>query len=61
MTIYYIVMEYVNGQTLKQYIQRNAPVPIKKAVSIMEQITSAIAHAHNNHIIHRDIKPQNIY
>jgi eukaryotic-like serine/threonine-protein kinase len=59
-SIYYIVMEHVNGQTLKEYIQTQSPVPIEEALSIMEQITSAITHAHQNHIIHRDIKPQNI-
>ncbi|MFJ8063867.1 Stk1 family PASTA domain-containing Ser/Thr kinase [Psychrobacillus sp. NPDC096426] len=58
--IHYIVMEYVKGETLKQYIQRNAPVSPKKSVTIMKQLTSAIANAHNNHIIHRDVKPQNI-
>ncbi|MFC3882622.1 Stk1 family PASTA domain-containing Ser/Thr kinase [Bacillus songklensis] len=58
--IYYIVMEYVPGQTLKQYIQQHAPLPVEKAVDIMTQITSAIAHAHQFGIIHRDLKPQNI-
>ncbi|MFB5087075.1 Stk1 family PASTA domain-containing Ser/Thr kinase [Psychrobacillus sp. PGGUH221] len=58
--IHYIVMEYVRGETLKQYIQRNAPVSPVRTVTIMRQLTSAIANAHNNHIIHRDIKPQNI-
>ena len=58
--IYYIVMEYVEGMTLKQYIQKNDPVPIEKALDIMKQITAAISHAHQNGIIHRDIKPQNI-
>ncbi|RFU63224.1 Stk1 family PASTA domain-containing Ser/Thr kinase [Peribacillus saganii] len=58
--IYYIVMEYVKGLTLKQYIQKYYPIPIEKAVDIMKQITAAIAHAHHNGIIHRDIKPQNI-
>ena len=59
-SIYYIVMEYVKGQTLKQYIQQHSPVPVETALDIMRQLTSAIAHAHQNHIIHRDIKPQNI-
>ncbi|MEH7382476.1 Stk1 family PASTA domain-containing Ser/Thr kinase [Bacillus sp. JJ1533] len=58
--IYYIVMEYVPGQTLKQYIQRNAPLHPKEAINIMLQLTSAITHAHQNQIVHRDIKPQNI-
>lgn len=58
--VYYIVMEYVEGMTLKQKIQQNGPVSVDEAVHIMNQLTSAIAHAHENGIIHRDIKPQNI-
>lgn len=58
--LHYIVMEYVKGKTLKQYIQENSPVSPAKSVQIMKQLTSAIAHAHENGIIHRDIKPQNI-
>ncbi|MBA2174187.1 Stk1 family PASTA domain-containing Ser/Thr kinase [Halobacillus locisalis] len=58
--IYYMVMEFVDGMTLKQYIQHHSPIDISEAVDIMRQITSAINHAHENGIVHRDIKPQNI-
>ncbi|WP_040980024.1 Stk1 family PASTA domain-containing Ser/Thr kinase [Oceanobacillus jeddahense] len=56
----YMVMEYVEGMTLKEYIQQFGPVEVPLALDIMKQIASAIAHAHENDIIHRDIKPQNI-
>jgi len=56
----YLVMEYIHGQTLKHFIQSNGPLAPEQAVPIMQQIVSAIAHAHYNGIIHRDIKPQNI-
>ncbi|MGG1690287.1 Stk1 family PASTA domain-containing Ser/Thr kinase [Bacillus ginsengihumi] len=58
--INYIVMENVDGMTLKQYIQQFGPVSVEKTLDIMSQLTAAISHAHQNHIIHRDIKPQNI-
>ncbi|UQD51664.1 Stk1 family PASTA domain-containing Ser/Thr kinase [Bacillus methanolicus] len=58
--LYYIVMEYVDGQTLKQYILQNSPIPTETALEIMQQLTSAISHAHQNDIVHRDIKPHNI-
>ncbi|WP_050614731.1 Stk1 family PASTA domain-containing Ser/Thr kinase [Bacillus testis] len=58
--IYFIVMEYVSGMTLKQYIQTHPNIPVEKAVSIMRQITEGMSHAHQHGIIHRDIKPQNI-
>ena len=57
---HYLVMEYVKGETLKSYVQRVGPLSPKRAVEIMQQLTSAIAHAHHNGIVHRDIKPQNV-
>ncbi|MDR0299632.1 MAG: Stk1 family PASTA domain-containing Ser/Thr kinase [Streptococcaceae bacterium] len=56
----FIVMEYVDGITLKQYIKRNAPIGNSDAVEKASGILSAMAVAHNRGIIHRDIKPQNI-
>lgn len=58
--MHYIVMEYVKGKTLKQYIQEFSPTSPAKSVQIMKQLTSAIANAHEMGIIHRDIKPQNV-
>ncbi|MDO4292991.1 MAG: Stk1 family PASTA domain-containing Ser/Thr kinase [Eubacteriales bacterium] len=58
--VYYIVMELVEGITLKKYIEKKARLSVKEAVSIAIQACMGIEAAHNNHIIHRDIKPQNI-
>ena len=58
--VYYIVMELVEGITLKKYIEKKARLSVKEAVSIAIQVSMGIECAHNNHIIHRDIKPQNI-
>ncbi len=58
--IYYIVMELVEGITLKNYIEKKSRLSIKEAISIAIQVSMGIEAAHNNHIIHRDIKPQNI-
>lgn len=58
--LYFIVMEYVEGKTLKEHIDEKAPLETEEALSIMKQIASAIRHAHENQIIHRDIKPHNI-
>lgn len=57
---HYIVMELVEGITLKKYIEKKARLSVKEAVSIAIQMAMGIEAAHNNHIIHRDIKPQNI-
>ncbi|GIO26104.1 Stk1 family PASTA domain-containing Ser/Thr kinase [Ornithinibacillus bavariensis] len=58
--ILYMVMEYVDGMTLKEFIQKYGPLDVTEAINIMKQITAAITHAHENGIVHRDIKPQNI-
>ncbi len=58
--IYFIVMELVEGITLKKYIEKKARLSVKEATSIAIQVSMGIEAAHNNHIIHRDIKPQNI-
>lgn len=58
--IHYIVMEYVEGITLKTYIEKKGQLSFKESVSIAIQVGRGIEAAHNKHIIHRDIKPQNI-
>lgn len=58
--ILYMAMEYVEGFTLKEYIQKHGPLEVEETLNIMQQVTSAIAHAHANDLVHRDIKPQNI-
>ncbi len=58
--MYYIVMEYIDGITLKKYIERKGKLSVQEAVGISLQIANGLEAAHNNNIIHRDIKPQNI-
>ena len=58
--IYYIVMELVDGITLKKYIEEKNRLTVKEAVSISIQVAMGLEAAHNHNIIHRDIKPQNI-
>ena len=57
---YYLILEYVKGMTLKDYMIKNPRIPIETIVHIAKQIASGLSHAHQNGIIHRDIKPQNI-
>ncbi len=57
---YYIVMEYVDGKTLKQVIKKRGSLTLSEAIDIMLQLTDGISHAHDSYIIHRDLKPQNI-
>lgn len=56
----YLVMELINGITLKQYLERKKTVPWKQVLHFSRQIADALQHAHENGIIHRDIKPMNI-
>lgn len=58
--VLYIVMEYVPGYTLKQFISQRGHVAPQEAVNITLEILAAVNHAHKHHIIHRDLKPQNI-
>ncbi len=57
---YFIVMEYIDGITLKSLIKKRGALTVRETIDIMLQITSAIACAHDSYIIHRDIKPQNV-
>src|SRR5262245_3254783 len=56
----FVVMDFVSGQNLKDVIAAEAPLPIPRAVEILRQILSGLAHAHEHGIIHRDIKPANL-
>jgi serine/threonine-protein kinase len=58
--MYYIVMEFVDGITLKKYIEKKGKLSVRESVGISLQIASGLEAAHSNNIIHRDIKPQNI-
>ena len=57
---YFIVMEYIEGRTLKQLLKKRGSLTSPEVVDIMLQLTDGIAHAHDMYIIHRDLKPQNI-
>ncbi|MCL6581740.1 MAG: Stk1 family PASTA domain-containing Ser/Thr kinase, partial [Firmicutes bacterium] len=58
--VHYIVMEYVEGKSLKDIIAERGPLPAEEALRIARQICEALRHAHGHHIIHRDVKPHNV-
>ena len=58
--LYYIVMEYVEGKTLKQLLKKRGNLTISETIDIMLQLTDGMTHAHDSYIVHRDLKPQNI-
>lgn len=58
--IYYIVMEYIDGNTLKHLIKEKGPLDVDTTLDYASQIALGLQHAHDNHVIHRDIKPHNI-
>jgi len=58
--IHYLVMEYVQGDNLKNVIRKNGVLMPEHAVRIAVQVCEALEHAHENHIVHRDVKPHNI-
>lgn len=57
---HYIVMEYIDGKTLKQLVQKRGALTVAEVIDIMSQLTDGLVQAHDAYIIHRDIKPQNI-
>jgi eukaryotic-like serine/threonine-protein kinase len=56
----YIVFEYVDGESLKQLVDRTGPLPARRAIELVLQVAEALAFAHNTGLVHRDVKPQNV-
>ena len=58
--VYFMVMEYIKGDTLKSYIQEKGALPSDEALQIAEQLADALDYAHSHKMVHRDIKPANV-
>ncbi|MBL8799158.1 MAG: protein kinase [Planctomycetia bacterium] len=61
LTLYYFVMEYLQGQDLESYVEKHGPLPVPRACDAIYQVASALEEAHKHHLVHRDIKPSNIF
>ena len=56
----FIVFEYVDGENLKQFVNREGPLPVREAIELAIQVARALGFAHGRGIVHRDVKPQNV-
>ena len=56
----FIVFEFVDGENLKQLVDREGPLPVERALELAIQVARGLAYAHQNGVVHRDVKPQNI-
>ena len=59
--IYYIAMELLQGRSLRDLIREESPIPIERALNLMEQLAAALDYAHARSVVHRDIKPGNVF
>ena len=57
----FVVMEYLEGEPLSELIMRDAPLPVERSLAIVKQVSSALGAAHSKGIVHRDVKPENVY
>jgi eukaryotic-like serine/threonine-protein kinase len=56
----YIVFEYVDGENLKQFLERTGPLPVRRAVELVLEVAEGLSFAHDHGLVHRDVKPQNV-
>jgi eukaryotic-like serine/threonine-protein kinase len=57
----FVVMEFLDGEPLSELIMRDAPLPVERSLTIVKQVASALGAAHSKGIVHRDVKPENVY